>query len=101
MKLASILLTCTLACALPNLSFAAPQAGRDVSPPPAELPTTLAAQPAAPAAWELSADEFDELTQAQAQAGELADLRGGAITNDDLLTILLIAGIIILIAIIV
>ncbi len=100
MKLASTLLTCLLACAVPTIASAS-QPALAIPQPVTELPTVVDVPATAGEAWELSANELDELAQAQLQADDLAELRGGAITNDDLLTILLVAGIIVLIAIIV
>lgn len=92
MKFAPTLLTCLLVCA-------APAAAADS----VQCVETRAETPAAPAspAWALSQDELAELEAAEQQATELEHLSGGAITNDDLLTILLIVGIVVLVAIIV
>jgi hypothetical protein len=98
MKIASTLLTCVLACAAPSAALAAGPAAWIAVPPATEIAPPAAAH--APA-WALSEGELDELAQAELQAADLEALHGGAITNDDLITILLIVGIVVLIAIIV
>jgi hypothetical protein len=49
---------------------------------------------------ELRAGELTTLREAQRKAPELSAMRGGAITNDDLITIAVIAGLVILIIIV-
>src|SRR5262245_29703460 len=100
MKLASTLLTCVLTCAAPAVALAAP-IGFHMPPVGIEAPLAPAPAPAPAAPWALSSSELDELAQAEAQSADLEALHGGEITNDDLITILIVVAIVVLIAVIV